>query len=58
MTINVKKTSSEAAEVITLTMPFIDDKHIKLCRISQTSNTPPSRKNQAINTGQNTANLR
>jgi len=48
MTINVHKTSSVAAEVITLTMPFIDDKHIKPCRISQTSNTPPSCKNQAI----------
>ena len=58
MTINVQKTSSVAAEVITLTMPYINDKHIKPCRISQTSNTPPLRKNQAINTGKNAANLR
>ena len=58
MTINVQKTSSGAAEVTPLTMPYINDKHIKPCRISQTSNTPPSRKNQAINTGKNAANLR
>ena len=35
----------------------INDKHIKPCRNSKTSNTPPSRKNQAINAGQNAANL-
>ena len=58
MTINVQKTSSGAAEITPLTMPYINDKHIKPCRISQTSNTPPSRKNQAINTGKNAANLR
>ena len=40
-----------------LTMPFINEKHIKPCRNSQTSNTPPSRKNQAIDTGQNVGNL-
>ena len=35
-----------------LIMPLIDDKHIKPCRTSQTSNTPPSRKTSPHKHGQ------